>query len=142
MQLTQADFDKYFEDPIVRVTDAFEDARGQILPLADVDMKSAVLISSKKGTLRANHYHLTDWHYCYVISGSIDYSWRKTNTNGPIKKITIKGGENFFTPPMVDHAMVFTQDTTFVCLGKNSRAQESYESDVRRIELIDPKTIK
>ena len=30
-------------------------------PLVDRLMKSAVLIESKKGTLRANHYHKTDY---------------------------------------------------------------------------------
>lgn len=138
MQLTQADFDRFEKNPIVPQTDVHEDERGAIIPLADVDMKSAVLITSLKNTIRANHYHLTDWHYCYMISGEMQYFWRKTHTTGTIHQITIKAGDNFFTPPMVDHAMVFTKDSSFVCLGKNSRTQESYESDVRRVELVRP----
>ena len=49
---------------------------GSIQPLVDENMKSAVLIASKKGTVRANHFHKTDWHYCYVMKGSIDYHYR------------------------------------------------------------------
>ena len=38
----------------------FVDERGEIQPLVDLPMKSCVLISSKKNTIRANHYHKTD----------------------------------------------------------------------------------
>ena len=55
------------------------------------------------------------------------------------KKITVKKGQMVFTPPMVDHAMVFNVDTTFLTLSRNFRDQKTYESDVVRIELIDPK---
>ena len=102
---------------------SFDDMRGSIQPLVDVTMESCVLIRSKKGSVRANHYHRTDWHYCYVLSGEIEYHYRKTGSTAPPETATIRAGELFFTPPMVDHAMVFTQDTVFLTLGRNSRAQ-------------------
>ena len=52
--------------------------------------------------------------------------------------VTVKVGELFWTPPMVDHAMVFTQDTEFLTFGRNSRAQAVYEADVVRIPPINP----
>ena len=61
------------KDPLVPLEPPFSDARGDIQPLVDEMMKSAVMISSKKGSLRANHYHQTDWHYCYGVSGVIEY---------------------------------------------------------------------
>lgn len=117
---------------------AFTDARGAIQPLVDVTMESCVLINSKKHTIRANHYHKTDWHYCYVLSGEIEYYHRPTGSTLVPEKEIIRAGELFFTPPMVDHAMVFTQDTVFLTLGRNSRAQEVYEADVVRIPPINP----
>ena len=88
--------------------------------------------------MRANHYHRTDWHYCYVLSGEIDYYHRPTGSKENPEKVTVKVGELFWTPPMVDHAMVFTQDTTFLTFGRNSRAQAVYEADVVRIPPINP----
>ena len=41
-----------------------------------------------------------------------------------------------FTPPMVDHAMHFPEDTVFLTLGRNPRDQVSYEADVVRIEMV------
>jgi dTDP-4-dehydrorhamnose 3,5-epimerase-like enzyme len=122
---------------IVPLEEPFADDRGAIQPLVDADMKSCVLISSKKGTVRANHYHKTDWHYCYVLSGSIEYYHRPHGGDGEPEMVLVKSGQLFFTPPMVDHTMVFPEDTTFLTLGRNSRKQEVYEADVERIELVE-----
>ena len=46
----------------------FRDTRGNIQPLVDLPMESCVLITSKNGSVRANHYHKTDWHFCYVLA--------------------------------------------------------------------------
>ena len=126
------------KDVIVALEKSFDDSRGSIQPLVDVTMESCVLISSKSGTIRANHYHRTDWHYCYVLSGRIDYYHRPTGSKAPPEKVVIRKGELFFTPPMVEHAMVFPEDTVFLTLGRNSRAQEVYEADVVRIPPINP----
>jgi quercetin dioxygenase-like cupin family protein len=98
-----------------------------------------VLISSKKGSVRANHYHQTDWHYCYVLSGRIEYHHRPLGSKAKPEKAVFKAGEMFFTPPMVEHAMVFPEDSMFLTFGRNSRAQEVYEADVIRVEsLLSP----
>ena len=127
------------EKEIIELENPFIDQRGEIQPLVDKIMKSAVMIHSKAGSMRANHYHKTDWHYCYVISGEIEYYYRKTNSLETKKQINVKKGQMVFTPPMVDHAMVFNVDTTFLTLSRNFRDQKTYESDVVRIELIDSK---
>ncbi|NRA64532.1 MAG: cupin domain-containing protein [Pseudobacteriovorax sp.] len=126
---------QFLDDPIVELEVPHKDERGVIQPLVDEDMKSAVMIESKKGTVRANHFHKTDWHYCLVISGSIDYYHRPVGDSNPPKHTLVKTGQTFFTPPMVEHAMVFPEDTKFLCLGKNSRDQEVYENDITRIKL-------
>jgi dTDP-4-dehydrorhamnose 3,5-epimerase-like enzyme len=119
----------------------FADERGEIQPLVDLPMKSCVLISSKKNTIRANHYHKTDWHFCYVMEGSIDYYHRKVGDANFPQLEKIKKGKLFFTPPMVEHAMVFQEDTIFLTLGGNSRIQSEYELDLVRIDLISADTV-
>ncbi|MFQ5760329.1 MAG: cupin domain-containing protein [Acidiferrobacterales bacterium] len=125
------------KEVIVDLESPFVDDRGGIQPLVDIDMKSCVLISSKKGTVRANHYHKTDWHFCYVLKGAIEYYHRSHGTTEPPQKVVIGQGQMFFTPPLVEHAMVFVEDTEFLAFSRNSRAQEVYEADVERIQLID-----
>jgi quercetin dioxygenase-like cupin family protein len=123
---------------IVDLESPFVDERGSIQPLVDVTMESCVLISSKKGTVRANHYHQTDWHYCYVLDGEIEYWERPTGSDEPAVMTRIGKGQMFFTGPMKDHAMVFVADTTFLTFGRNSRVQEVYETDVVRIPPVAP----
>jgi dTDP-4-dehydrorhamnose 3,5-epimerase-like enzyme len=105
-------------------------------------MKSAVLIDSKAGSLRANHYHKTDWHYCYVVSGQIEYLHRQTGSNQDPKVILVNEGEMVFTPPMIDHGMKFPVDTVFLTLSRNPRDQESYEADVVRVDMVSSNGLK
>ena len=136
--VTEEEKERWPKDVIVSLADPFVDARGAIQPLVDEDMKSCVLISSKQGTVRANHYHKTDWHYCYVLEGRIEYYHRPTGSDAAPEKVMVEAGQMFFTPPMVDHSMVFPEDTIFITWGRNSRLQEVYEADVVRIDSIEP----
>ena len=127
---------------VVKLEKPFVDGRGSIQPLVDIMMKSAVMIKSKAGSLRANHYHKTDWHYCYVVSGSIEYLHRITGSDEEPKTIIVDEGEMVFTPPMVDHGMKFPVDTVFLTLSRNPRDQESYEKDVVRVEMVSTDGLK
>ena len=126
---------------IVDLESAHTDDRGSIQSLVNFPMKNLSLISSKKGSIRSNHYHLTDWHYMYVLSGSFEYYYRPTNSKDELKKIIVVAGEMIFTPPMEDHATVFLEDCDLLAMSRNPRDQEAYEEDVRRVILIDPDTI-
>ncbi len=122
-------------EPIVKLNEPHADDRGFIQPLCDLNMKSASLIFSKKNTWRANHYHKTDWHFIYVLNGSFDYYFRRTNSNEDEKKLIIKSNMLLFTPPMFDHAMLYTEDTNILTLSRNPRDQKSYEEDTVRIKF-------
>jgi hypothetical protein len=123
---------------LVSLSPPFIDARGTIRPLIDMRMESCVLICSGQGTQRANHYHRTDWHFCYVLDGEIEYYERPHGSDQPAVRYIITEGQMFFTGPMLDHTMVFTRDTTFLTWGRNSRAQEVYEADIVRIPSLAP----
>ncbi|PYO09563.1 MAG: hypothetical protein DMD30_05500 [Gemmatimonadetes bacterium] len=114
------------------------DERGAIQSIVNFPMKNLSIISSKKGSVRSNHYHVTDWHYMYVLKGSFDYYYRPTGSAEQPSVTRVKAGEMIFTPPMEDHATVFLDDTEMLVVSRNPRDQESYESDVRRVVLIDP----
>ena len=124
------------KNPIVELNEPFVDDRGLIQVLLNKEIKSTVFITSKKGATRANHYHTTDWHYCYVLSGSIEYYHRPTGSDAEPEKLLIKEGQLFYTPPMVDHAMVFPEDGAFLAMSGSNRDHDSYEEEVVRIELV------
>ena len=120
----------------VKLSGFYRDKRGIILNLRNGLFGSCALIKSKKNSVRANHYHKKDWHYCYVLKGKIEYFYRNHGSRIKPKKVISNEGELFFTPPMVDHAMRFPQYTEFLTLGRGSRTEINYEKDTTRIKLI------
>ena len=123
---------------IVAMEPSFVDGRGAIIPVIEAPIKSALLIHSKPGSVRANHYHKTDWHYCYVLSGAVEYYHRPHGSDAPPECLRVNAGQLFFTPPMVDHAMKFPVETSFLTLSRNPRDSKAYEEDTPKVELIKP----
>lgn len=126
------------ENPSVPLPGNFTDARGVIQNLMFADLSSVALITSARGSVRANHYHRTDWHYSYVLSGSILYYERPVGSTDRPTPRSYGPGDMFFTKPMVEHAMVFTDDTTFLTFAKNVRTHDNHEQDVVRVAVVDP----
>ena len=120
----------------VNPASSFTDKRGKILNIANLLFRSCALIKSKKNSIRANHYHKKDWHYCYVLRGKIAYYHKKHGSKTKPKKTIINKGELFFTPPMVDHAMKFLQYTEFITLGRGNRTKINYDQDTIKVDLI------
>ena len=120
----------------------YQSSLSKIFRFSLAPLKSAIIIESKAGSLRANHYHKTDWHYCYVLSGQIEYLHRKTGSDLEPETILVNKGEMVFTPPMIDHGMKFPVDTVFLTLSRNPRDQQSYESDVVRVDMVSSEGLK
>ena len=109
----------------------FEDHRGKILPIVH-DIANVQMIWSKKGALRANHYHKTDTHTCYLVTGSMDYYWRN-HGESKIYKEQFIAGDLFKTGPLIDHEMVFTDDSTMVVVSEHQRDAVTYDEDIVKI---------
>ena len=116
----------------------FVDQRGEILNLLDLPIGSVSLITSVKGAVRANHYHKTDWHYCWMQKGSMDYYYRPIGATTPAKYIRVEEGRMVYTPSMEEHAMVFTSDAVMWCFAGNPRTSKDYESDTVRVPSLVP----
>jgi dTDP-4-dehydrorhamnose 3,5-epimerase-like enzyme len=125
---------------IVKIKRKIIDRRGSIEELVNEKTKSVSLISSKKGSIRANHYHKTDWHYIYVLKGSFVYFYRERNKTR-IYKTLVKKGQLLFTPPLLDHATYHVQYTEMLVISKNKRDKKTYERDTVRVNFIDKKKI-
>lgn len=125
-------------EKVVALPEANVDGRGVIQCLVNYPMKNVSLITSGKGSLRSNHYHKTDWHYMYMLSGSMEYHYRPTGSDEAAKMVIVKKGELVFTPPMEDHTSIFLEDSSLLALSRNPRDQATYEEDVVRVNLVDP----
>lgn len=109
------------------------DARGQIHNLVEASFGSALRIVSVKGSTRANHYHKTDFHYCWLQRGGLIYAQRRVGDGKPPQQWVIKPGQLFYTPPRYEHVMYFTEDSEMFCFARNNRNMAEYEEDTVRI---------
>lgn len=125
-------------DVIVPIRPPFVDARGKIRNLIDAPFTSAAVITSVKGAVRGNHYHKTDYHYCWLQKGKMIYRHRPVGSTAPPEQWTITAGQMFYTPPMYEHAMHFTQASVLFVFAKNNREMDNYEADTVRILPLAP----
>ena len=85
------------------------------------------LIDSKKGTIRANHYHPQQEQKCLFTKGQIIEVFQDVITpNSPKITQVVNAGQLSVIKPNVAHTMVFTKDTTFLNLVRGEREHENY----------------
>lgn len=127
------------EEVVSRPAVLADDARGVIERLGEGPWRSVLRITSKAGTVRANHYHRHDSHLCLLESGQLRYVYRPAlDERAPLQEIIITPGQLFYTPPLVAHAMHFLEDSVFYALTPRTGDQAEYEDDVVRVELVPP----
>ena len=106
----------------------FEDNRGKISNHELTEPINLIgLIDSKKGTIRANHYHPQQEQKCLFTKGQIIEVFQDIiNPDSPKITQVVNAGQLSVIKPNVAHAMVFTKDTTFLNLVRGERDHENY----------------
>ena len=106
----------------------FADSRGKISNYELTEPINLIgLITSKRNTVRANHFHPIQEQKCLVTEGQFISVYKDLLSNN--KKIIthlVNKGDIIVTKPNVAHAMVFTKDTTFLNLVRGEREHENY----------------
>jgi len=106
----------------------FIDERGKI---SNYDLPEPInmigYIESKKGTMRANHFHPVQEQKCLLIKGQF-ISVYKDLVDEKSLKVThvVNQGDMIVTQPNVAHTMVFTEDSIFLNLVRGEREHENY----------------
>lgn len=122
---------------IIDLKNRYIDSRGIIINITpETPIGDILYISGKKGAIRGNHYHKTDTHHCFCISGSIKYSEQNLETH-EIVEMTLYPGDMALTESGVLHKFEFLEDGAFIAIAKNPRQQAQYEEDTVREEFHD-----
>lgn len=123
-QLRSNDKDEYIQ----KGTDIYKDKRGII---SNYELSEPInligYIESKKGTIRANHFHPIQEQKCLLIKGqyiSVTKNLYKKNSN--LETRLINKGDLAVIKPNVAHTMVFTEDSIFLNLVNGERKHENY----------------
>lgn len=121
-------------DSRVPLDDFFANEKGEIRNLVLAPVGSVARIGSKRGTVRANHWHRTDWHYAIVEYGKVLYFEREVGSSDVPEPRAYGPGDMFYTPPGREHAMLFAEDTVIYTFAKNRRTHDEHEADVVRVD--------
>ncbi len=108
--------------------DEYVDIRGKISNHELTEPINLIgLINSKKGTVRANHYHPQQEQKCLFTKGQIIEVFQDIlNPNSPKITQVVNEGQLSIIKPNVAHTMVFSKDTTFLNLVRGEREHNNY----------------
>lgn len=106
----------------------YEDARGKINNYELTEPINLVgLISSNRGSVRANHYHPIQEQKCLLVEGEyISVIKDLSVPDAPIETKLVRAGDMAIIKPNVAHAMVFTHDSVFLNLVRGERDHDKY----------------
>ena len=124
-------------ETVRHIDPAFVDARGEIHNIFEGMIGHVALVTSKKGSVRANHYHKKDTQYMYLISGAYDSHCCSVEDPSRKETLKVKAGDIVKTPPMVAHAQKFTEDSVFLSLTTRMREDGKYEEDTIAYPVIE-----
>ena len=116
---------------------AIKDVRGEITNVFEGRIEHIALITSKKGTVRANHYHKQDHQFIYLVSGAFESHSVDINNTSKRQVLEIGPGDIVETPALIAHAQKFTEDSVFLALTTRQREQGKYEEDTIAYPVVE-----
>jgi quercetin dioxygenase-like cupin family protein len=119
---------------VVKISSAYSDARGDIIDiLKNSVIEYATLITSKQGSVRANHYHKDTFQYVYMLEGRMRVVSQMPGEH-PEEVVLEKGGL-IVNVPFERHAFEAIDDCTMLVLTRGPRGGEDYEKDTFRLDV-------
>lgn len=116
------------------------DGRGVIFRIVDdksFAFHGVLRITSKRGSIRSNHYHKKDAHYLYLESGKCQYSEKPAyNSKAKIQTVVLDPGDLVLSKPGIIHAVKFLEDSVLWAFTTEKRLQPAYEKDTVRETIV------
>jgi dTDP-4-dehydrorhamnose 3,5-epimerase-like enzyme len=125
---------------IMRSRNPFSDARGRIDNYELVSpVNMANTITSKAGSIRANHYHPEQLQQCLLISGKYISVFKDLSVSDSlVHSQIIHAGDLAVMPPMVAHTMIFVEDSVFINLVGGNRDHDKFGQHTVPFVLVKP----
>ena len=124
-------------ETVKKIEPDFQDDKGAILNVLEEPICHVAVITSKKGSIRANHYHPKQTQYVYLVSGKYEsISKNLQDKNAKEEKVIIEPNSLVITPPMIAHAMRFLEDSIMLNLTTGHRYSKEYEEHTKKFQLI------
>ena len=129
------------ESKLFKSVERDSDARGNITSIVDYPVQNVSIIDSVKGSIRSNHFHKVDFHFMYVLEGSIDYFF-KPICSKEVRYFKVLKGDTILSPANEIHGCYFPEFTSLVVSSGFPRDQETYEADTTRVSFLNDSNIQ
>lgn len=118
--------------------ESHSDERGIINDIFyNTNINHVAIIDSKPGVMRGNHYHKFTTQHILIIKGSLEYWYKKADSDEDAQMVLAKEGDLITTPPFEIHALVITEEgNQFIVFSEGKRGGKDYESDTFRTDTI------
>src|SRR5580700_974025 len=119
---------------VARTSPAFSDARGDIIDiLRNTVVEYATIITSRRGAVRANHYHKETYQYVYMLQGRMRVVAQMPGE--PREEVVLEKGDLIVNTPLEHHAFEAVDDCVMLVLTRGPRGGEDYEKDTYRLDV-------
>jgi len=132
---------------IVKIEPAHTDERGHITNivqdgLVPNELKRKIthvaVYTSKKGTIRGNHYHPDQIQAVHLVSGKYESLTKDLDDPGaPVERHIVEPGQMVICWPNVAHAQVFLEDSVLINLTDGERETEKFKEHTIKYNLIN-----
>ena len=112
------------------------DERGEIWDLLNEEINHVGFLTSKKGSIRGNHYFKTSKRYAYVWDGKYELALAHSDNPEKVEKIMIKKGDLIEIPPKIIHTFKAIEDSVLIGMDTKSRAGKGYEEEMVRVNML------
>ena len=111
----------------------FKDARGTIMDIfVDEPYQHCVIVKSKKGSVRGNHFHKKSQQTDFMLSGTMRAYSRKQGSN-KIETYVVKPNDVTHWDKGEVHEFIALEDCAFLSFVNGPRGGDNYESDTYRL---------
>jgi dTDP-4-dehydrorhamnose 3,5-epimerase-like enzyme len=134
---------KQRDEKIFKVEHPYEDARGRLdYWVMPQPVNWVGVATSKKGAVRANHWHPREQQKCLILSGKCVCVYKDlTKPDSPIKHHLAVEGDLVVTPPRVAHAVIYLEDTVFLNLVTGERDPTRWGTHTKAYPLVKPEDV-
>lgn len=132
------------EEIIVKPHNRYADARGIIEYQVLTEPVTWIgTINSKKGSIRANHYHPKQEQKLLLVSGKCISIFKDLSVPGsPVKHHLVTAGNLVITPSNIAHAVIYLEDSVQINLVKGERNPGNYGKHTKPYQLVKPDEIE
>ncbi len=120
---------------IKKIDPIYHDDRGVIIDILNESVNHIGLIKTKKGNVRAKHYHKKSVQYNYILSGKFEVILAKSDNLREFEKVLVNSGEMIIINPYIVHVFTALEDSDMIDIISLSREGTGYEDDVVRIDI-------